>query len=154
MSYAHVRLNMNPTILVVEDDPTQQYVIKELCQRFDFEVDAVGSAEAALEAMTCQTYALVALDLLLPEMSGIDCAKMIRQREVSQGRRTPIIGITAYASDEDRRTCMAAGMDDYLAKPFEPEALRTILLRWAYQSTRPNLKLLMEIEPGCDHKHE
>ncbi|HEY9774530.1 MAG TPA: response regulator [Planktothrix sp.] len=146
---------MNPIILVVEDNPAQQLVIRELCERFDYAVEVVASGEAALKALERQPFALVALDLVLPGMSGIECAKIIRQREQAAGHRTPIIGITAYSSDEDRALCLASGIDDYLAKPFEPEALRTILLRWAYQSsTRPNLKLLMSNESAAERSKE
>lgn len=136
---------VKPTILIVEDNATQQYVMRELCHQFEYEVHLVSTGEEALEAVSCFAYAVVILDIKLPEMDGFDCAAKIRQLELDLGRRTPIVAVTAHAFDDDRSKCMEEGMDDYLAKPFSAEAFRTILLRWAYIPQRPNLKLLEEI---------
>ena len=128
------------TILVVEDNETQRRVISQLCESFDFDVHMVSSGEEALDACACTTYAAILLDLGLPGINGYECAKRLRELERKFKIRTPIIAVT---SDRDARTaCIKVGMDDYISKPFDHEAFRILLLRWAYQADKPNLKLL------------
>lgn len=134
-------------ILAVEDHPTHQYVLSQLLETFDYDVDFVATGEQAIEALAVAKYAAVLMDLKLPSMSGIDCARKIRSIEATTGReRTPIVAVTGNMDDQTRQECYKAGMDDYLAKPFEPEDLRKILLRWVYQPSKPNLKLLKRFD--------
>jgi CheY-like chemotaxis protein len=133
-----------PTLLIVEDNKTQQEILKEMCSRFDYDVQVVASGEEALEALGCATFAAIIMDIGLPAMDGLDCTRELRRRE--QGlRHTPVVALTAI-SIVDRERCLRAGMDDFLSKPFEPEDLRIILLRWAYQPKLPNLKILRPYE--------
>ncbi len=134
---------MIATLLVVEDNATQQHVIRTLCNWFNYEVHIVSTAEEALDALACSTmYAAVLLDLGLPGLDGFQCARTIRQEESQGATHVPIIALTARATDEDRKKCLESGMDDYLSKPFAPEEFRRMLLRWAYRPKEPNLKLL------------
>lgn len=131
------------TLLVVEDNPTQQHVIKTLCSWFNFEVHIVATAEEALDALACSyMYAAVLLDIGLPGLDGIACARTIRLTESQSGQHVPIVALTACYSEEDRKRCLEAGMDDFLSKPFSPEDFRKMLLRWAYRPKEPNLRLL------------
>jgi CheY-like chemotaxis protein len=130
------------TLLAVEDNPVHQYVLKRFCEMFDYDVHLVASGEEAVAAFLMAKYAAILMDLSLPGMDGLDCARQIRALEQKMGlTQIPIIALTARDGRE-KDTCLQAGMDDFLSKPFAPEELRKILLRWVYQSSRPNLKIL------------
>lgn len=138
---------MNQTILVVEDNPTEQFVLKQLIERFDYEAQIVSSGEEALASMETADFSAILLDLTLPGIDGLEFAKRIRQIEMSLLRRTPIIAITGRTQPSDRIACEIAGIDDYLSKPFNPEELRKMLLRHLYQPNKPNLKVLRRLAP-------
>jgi CheY-like chemotaxis protein len=140
----HMSKMRNPVILVIEDNETEQYVLRQLLERYDYNVDVVCSGEEALSALGIAKYAAVLMDITLPGMDGYECTQQIRRMELEIGRHTPIIALTARAQQSDHDACDAAGMDDYLSKPFEPEELRKLLLRWVYDPTNPNLKVLPE----------
>jgi CheY-like chemotaxis protein len=132
----------NPTILVIEDNETEQYVLTQLLERFDYNVDVVESGEAALIAIGIAKYAAILMDVTLPGMDGYDCTAQIRRMELEVNRHTPIIALTGRTESSDQNACLASGMDDYMSKPFEPEELRKMLLRWVYDPAHPNLKVL------------
>jgi CheY-like chemotaxis protein len=139
-----------PSLLVVEDDPVQQKVIQMLCERYDYHAVFVSTGLEALRALeTCDgCFDAVLMDIKMPDMNGLECAAAVRKQEAEKGsQRVPIIAVTAYAMSGDREKCLAAGMDDYLSKPFTIEDFRAILLRWTYDPDRPNLKLL-PTKPG------
>lgn len=143
------------TLLSVEDNPTQQYVLKQLCESFDYEVDFVSSGEDAIDALTSLPYAAVLMDITLPGIDGFECSRRIREQEKRLvSRRTPIIAVTARSFDEDRKACYDAGMDDYLCKPFKPDSLRRMLLKWVYQPDKPNMKLLQPSIARIDQNTE
>jgi CheY-like chemotaxis protein len=135
-----------PTLLIIEDNQNEQYALAQLVQKFDYDTQAVSSGEDALVALSAGRFAAILMDLTLPQMDGFECAKRIREIEKLTQQHTPIIALTGRATAADRQACLAAGMDDYLSKPFDPEALRRILLRWLYQANRPNLKVLRPLE--------
>lgn len=128
------------TLLIIEDNETQQYVLKELCLKFDYDAHIVSSGEEALSALACTRYAAILMDIALGGMDGLECTRRIREQESTLKRRTPIIAVTGHL--EERQKCLAAGMDDYISKPFEIEDFRLMLLRNAYQPAKVNLKLL------------
>jgi CheY-like chemotaxis protein len=132
----------NPIVLIVEDDKPTQYVLQQLLQRFDFESQVVGSAEEALKAVSMTQYAAILMDICLPGMDGYDCTRRIRDLDLMNGRHTSIIALTGRVEIADQEQCRRAGMDDYMSKPFEPEDLRRMLLRWVYDAANPNLKVL------------
>lgn len=134
----------SPTLLVIEDNETEQYVLKQLLGRFDYHVNVVSSGEEALTALGIAKYAAILMDITLPGMDGYECAQQVRRLELESGRRTPIIALTGRAEQSDYEACKAAGMDDYMSKPFEPEELRKMLLRWVYDPSNPNLKVLQK----------
>jgi PAS domain S-box-containing protein len=110
-------------ILVVEDNPINQVLMMDLLEKLGHEVVTASSgveALAALEKKPCQA---VLMDVQVLEMSGFEVATRIREREKATGTRVPIVAVTAYAMKGDRERCLQAGMDAYLAKPFQAQEL-------------------------------
>jgi two-component system sensor histidine kinase/response regulator len=120
-----------PIILVVEDRQAEQYVLQHLLKKFNYDVQVMSTGESAVDALKMGSFSAILMDLTLPGISGIECAKQIREIEKeSEAAKTPIIAVTAKAEKADKDACMAVGMDDYLVKPFTPEQLRAILNRF------------------------
>jgi CheY-like chemotaxis protein len=136
-----------PIILVVEDNPTQQYVLQQLLKKFDYDAQVVSSGEEAITAIGVSNYAAILMDVTLPGINGFECTKCIRRLELASGRRIPVIAVTARAERKDQEDCMASGMDAYISKPFDPEQLRKVLLRYVYDPAQPNLKTLRPLPP-------
>jgi|GEM_PF-4757874 len=114
-------------ILVVEDDVMNQEVAKGLLEGVGLLVDFAENGKIALEKVQKQTYDLILMDAQLPVMDGFLATRSIR---VLPKPRIPIVAMTASAFDEDRKQCLAAGMDDFVAKPVVPEDLFSCLVRW------------------------
>ena len=102
----------------------------------------VSSGEDALGALAITKYAAVILDLNLPGIDGLETVHRLRETEKGTGRRTPVIALTASAAPHLRQTCLEAGTDDFMSKPFSVEAFRKMLLRWTYDSARLNMSLI------------
>jgi signal transduction histidine kinase/HPt (histidine-containing phosphotransfer) domain-containing protein len=117
-------------VLVVDDHALNQKVATLLLRELGLVAHAVGSGAEALEAISRIPYALVLMDCQMPDMDGFEATRIIRQQELESGRRIPIIAVTASAMEGDREACLAAGMDDYLAKPINQKQLRDMLERW------------------------
>jgi len=120
-------------ILVAEDNAINQKVVQAHLQALGYEFDTVSDGFAALDALTAgHCYAAVIMDGQMPNMDGYQATRAQRAREAESGRmRVPIIALTAHAMTGDRRTAFAAGMDDYLSKPFTQRQLQKALTRWA-----------------------
>ncbi|MFF2318351.1 response regulator [Arthrobacter sp. NPDC058097] len=116
-------------ILVVEDNEVNQLVARATVSRLGYAVDVVSNGAEALSATADFRYAAVLMDCHMPVMDGFEATRRIRQRD-GRHPRQPIIAMTAGALDGDRERCLAAGMDDYLAKPVDAAALQATLIRW------------------------
>jgi CheY-like chemotaxis protein/HPt (histidine-containing phosphotransfer) domain-containing protein len=116
-------------ILVVEDNEVNQLVARATVSRLGYAVDVVSNGVEALSATAGFRYAAVLMDCHMPVMDGFEATRRIRQRD-GMHPRLPIIAMTAGALDGDLERCLAAGMDDYLAKPVDAAALQATLVRW------------------------
>jgi two-component system, sensor histidine kinase and response regulator len=121
-----------PRVLLAEDNPVNRSLAVALLRKAGVAVDVAVNGRAAVESVANGVFDLVLMDCQMPEMDGFEATAHIRslERERGQGRRIPIIAVTANAMEGDRDRCLAAGMDDYLAKPIRRDALTTVLTRW------------------------
>jgi signal transduction histidine kinase/HPt (histidine-containing phosphotransfer) domain-containing protein/BarA-like signal transduction histidine kinase len=126
-------------ILLCEDNEINQKVAARILQQFGYQCAVAVNGREALEALERRHYDLVFMDMMMPEMDGLTATRAIRERQQA-GRAHPnynsrilIIAMTAHAQQSDRESCLAAGMDDYLAKPIRPADLRGMIERWAPQ---------------------
>ena len=116
------------SILLVEDNVVNQRVAARMIERMGHAVVVAADGVEALAAFDNSRFDLVLMDMQMPVMDGLEATQAIRARE--HGGRIPIVALTANAMANDRQRCIAAGMDDYLAKPFDFAALRAMLDRW------------------------
>jgi two-component system, sensor histidine kinase and response regulator len=120
-----------PRILLVEDNPVNREVAVAMLENLGCATEAAENGWLAIEAMTATTYDAVLMDCQMPIMDGLTAAGEIRRREHTSGAaRVPIIALTANAMEGERERCLAAGMDDFLSKPFTQRQLATLLRRW------------------------
>jgi PAS domain S-box-containing protein len=145
-------------ILLVEDNPVNREVACGMLETFNLRIDTAENGREAVAAVESAEYSLVFMDCQMPEMDGLTATRLIREREKrqwsmvnSQSRgkdvalssppmtndqvpmtasRVPIVALTAHAMQGDRELCLAAGMDDYLTKPFTLSQLEHVLARW------------------------
>ena len=116
-------------ILIAEDNPVNQVVAKLHLERLGFTSDTVANGRLAIAALERNQYSLVLMDCQMPEMDGYAATGEIRRVE-QNGKHIPIIAVTANALEGARERCLAAGMDDYLTKPFKQEQLRAVIERF------------------------
>jgi CheY-like chemotaxis protein len=117
-----------PRVLVVEDALLNTMVATHILNRLGYEVDSVASGSRAVEMVDETDYHLVLMDCQLPEMDGVAATEAIRRKH--DRAALPIVAVTAMAMPGDREKCLAAGMDDYLAKPYGAQQLTAIIERW------------------------
>jgi CheY-like chemotaxis protein/anti-sigma regulatory factor (Ser/Thr protein kinase) len=140
-------------ILLVEDNPVNRDVACGMLERFNYLIDTAENGREAVSAATAAEYALVFMDCQMPEMDGLTATKLIREHEAQdreKGKaayRVPIVALTAHAMQGDRELCLAAGMDDYLAKPFTFPQLEHILARWI------PIRTTIQVDTGAGSLH-
>lgn len=116
-------------ILLAEDNAINQKVAVRMLDRMGYRVDVVASGLEVLSAIEQIQYDIILMDVMMPEMDGIEATRRIRSDQ--NGAQPRIIALTANAMEDDRKQCMDAGMDDYLSKPIKPTMLEEALARWA-----------------------
>src|SRR4051794_12073878 len=118
-------------MLVVEDNAVNRRVIEAMLTKRGFAVECTANGREGLERIAEREYALVFMDCQMPELDGYEATAALREREAA-GEHLTVVAMTAHAMKGDRERCLAAGMDDYLAKPLRPEALDAVLERWLH----------------------
>lgn len=110
-------------ILVAEDNAINQRLLALMLKRLNFEVHVADNGKAAIEAWKERDFDLILMDMQMPHADGLEATRYIRQAERAGRKRVPIVAVTANARAEDRAACLAAGMDDYIAKPIRSDEL-------------------------------
>jgi CheY-like chemotaxis protein/HPt (histidine-containing phosphotransfer) domain-containing protein len=129
-------------ILLCDDNVINQKVAVRLLQQMGYRADVAANGLEALAALDRQPYDLVFMDVMMPEMGGLEATRLVRERQNQKAEfpnyKSPIIvvAMTASAMQGDREKCLAAGMDDYIAKPVRPEDVRAMVERWAEAAAR------------------
>ncbi len=115
-------------VLVVDDDEVNRSVAEMLLQGAGLRVDTAGDGQIAVSMVLAADYELIFMDMQMPTLDGAAATREIRRLPGMQ--ETPIIAVTANVFVEDRKICLDAGMNDFLSKPFDPEKLYAISLKW------------------------
>lgn len=117
-------------ILLAEDNAVNQALASAMLENLGLAADIANNGVEALVLAERQDYDIVLMDCQMPVMDGYDATANLREREKGSGRHLPIIALTANAMEGDRQKCLAAGMDDYLTKPYTLDQLETVLRHW------------------------
>jgi len=113
-------------ILLAEDNPTTQSLVSILLEQMGFDLTIVDNGQAAVEFLNKEEVDLILMDCQMPQMDGFKATAHLR----AKGIETPIIALTAYGRGEDEEQCLAAGMNDFLSKPFRQFEMRAMLQKW------------------------
>jgi CheY-like chemotaxis protein len=117
-------------VLVAEDSEMNQLLARSLLTKLGCRVTLANDGREACALVAAQTFDMIFMDCEMPEMDGLAATQEIRRRELaSNGPHVVIIALTASSEARDRDACFAAGMDDFMSKPFRREAMREVLLR-------------------------
>jgi CheY-like chemotaxis protein len=119
--------NYKLNILVAEDNTINQKVALSLLEKQGHSVVLAGTGLEAISQWNSGNFDLILMDVQLPEMDGLAATAMIRETELTTGRRIPIVAMTAHAMKGDRERCLAAGVDDYISKPIHAEELYRVI---------------------------
>ncbi|MGA1326611.1 MAG: response regulator [Rubrivivax sp.] len=125
---AGLRARAGARVLLVEDNELNQQVAAELLRLAGMQVDVADNGAQALERLVARDYDLVFMDMQMPVMDGLSATARIRSEP--RWAALPIVAMTANAMSQDRARCLQAGMNDHLAKPFDPPQLWAVLTRW------------------------
>lgn len=125
-------------LLLVEDNEVNQIVTRGMLDKLGYQVKTVDNGTTALELLEREAFDLVLMDCMMPGLDGFDTARALRAREEQKDLpRVPVIAITANTIEGAQARCLAAGMDDYLAKPIHMEDLENILAHWLPSDSEP-----------------
>ena len=121
-----------PCLLLAEDNPVNQKVACKMLEKLGYRVDVASNGQEAVAAHERSRYPLIFMDCQMPDVDGFEATALIRKME-GRSAHTPIVAMTANAMQGDRERCLAAGMDDYVAKPIRPKDLQMVLDTWLHK---------------------
>jgi PAS domain S-box-containing protein len=122
----------NITLMLVEDNMINQTVAKEILGQAGIQPDIMNNGQEAVEAVSQKKYDIVLMDVQMPVMNGLQATEAIRKH--FSANELPVIAMTANAMKGDREACLESGMNDYVAKPIQKDALFSVLNKWIYDS--------------------
>jgi polar amino acid transport system substrate-binding protein len=128
-------------LLLVEDNKVNQMVIRGLLKKMGLQISTAMNGVEALwllrESSQESPFTCILMDCLMPEMNGYETTRQIREGNVGEHYQAiPIVALTANAMKGDREKCIAAGMDDYITKPINPDTMRTVLNEWLFPTNQ------------------
>jgi PAS domain S-box-containing protein len=124
---------LHSRVLVVEDNPINQIVVKGMLEKLGCQAEVLSDGGDAVRELGKAHYDMVLMDIQMPGIDGLEATRRIRSLSTFSSR-IPIVALTASAMTEDRQACLAAGANDFLSKPLSLEALRTAVSRWSVES--------------------
>lgn len=126
----HLGGRLRGRVLLAEDNESNQIVAKTHLERLGVQVVVVANGQQAIDLLAVEPFDLVLMDCQMPILDGFEACARLRKREEALGTHLPVIALTANAMQEDKARCLAAGMDDYLAKPYTGDSMLAVLERW------------------------
>jgi len=118
-------------ILLAEDNDLNRVLAQHILEVHGFAVQTVENGEKAIKKVRQQPFDLILMDCQMPLVDGLEATRQIRKMETEAGRsKTPIVALSGYTVEEAREKCLAAGMDDYLPKPFSASELKKMITKW------------------------
>ncbi|HXS16504.1 MAG TPA: response regulator, partial [Polyangiaceae bacterium] len=117
-------------VLVVDDNAVNRKFASKVLDKLGFRYELAEDGRDAVQRIKGRRFSAVLMDCMMPEMDGYQATRIIRQWESVEGKRVPIIAVTASAMAGDKERALDAGMDDYLTKPVRPDELKKKLSRW------------------------
>ena len=131
VTYMDEEARKSRRLLLVEDNKTNQKVALAILKKLGFKADVADDGFKAIEILQKSEYDIVFMDCQMPGIDGYETTRRIRSGEANAiDPKTIIIAMTANATEEDKKECLAAGMDDYISKPVQPSNLLDMLIRW------------------------
>lgn len=121
----------NMKILVAEDDLVNRKVAEKVLQRAGIDFDIVEDGEEAVRAYLNNRYDMILMDVHMPRKDGYEATQEIREHQKSGSREVKIVAMTASVMEEDMQSCLDAGMDDFLSKPINIEALKAKIAEYS-----------------------
>ena len=118
-------------ILLVEDDYVSQLIISKMCNNEKWDIYIVSNGKEALQILESRKFNIILMDIQMQEMSGIEVAKIIREKERLTGEHIPIIATSTFATSQDKINAINSGMDDYINKPIDLKKVKEIVLTYA-----------------------
>ncbi len=132
---AQVPLSLDCTVLIAEDNDVNREILVTMLKMAGCRILTACNGQQAVHMSATEPYDILLMDVQMPEMDGIAATQVIRARELTLGLpRKPILALTANASADDKANCLAAGMDDYLTKPFMRRQILALMGKWVRRS--------------------
>lgn len=142
-------------VLLAEDNLMNQKLAGRILEKLGYTYEIAGNGRIALELVQNHRFDVVLMDIQMPEMDGYEASRKIRSLEDESRRSVPIIALTAHAMIEEMEKCKAAGMDEFISKPFQPDILRDKILKLVCRSAGPGeASEAVERETQADSSHQ